>query len=547
MINVKRFFEGASVHASRASSTTPTISVVMPSYRLRENGLTIRSIESVLNQTFSDFEFIIIDDGSNDGLFDVLQQYHQADDRITVIRYDTNSGIPAIRSDEGMMRARGRYIAYQFEDDFWTETALECLLSYVPKQAESVFVYGIANTIGGGEFTKSFPLLGDLPFDYAKLKIANFIANNAVLHSQSLIDTVGMYDPHLLMRRHCDHDLWLRMARLVQPTWCNEIVASVSIAEQHSLGTTVTVDTTMTQLYLTLPRNTQLIPSVIGDFDVTSTEMLPSYDEIDLFQRDYVTTYVAQHANLFGDEERDKLLVSRARPTRLLVAGTTYSTAIDLAVGNFARAIDKPSHQQVFIPEINATLLDFKLFDNILLYGTASEYGAKAMEMAHHFDKPIGYLMDEHVLRLYEMGEQFAHLKPDTYHYIHAEKQIREADAVICCSEIVQSQVRPLNPRALYLKSTIPEHYIRSPFSKPANGRGKRKYAIFGSPTQEKAIAAMWRDIAKFCRKFKDSVEFYFWGFDASKLEPLAVPTTVRQFPQTYEEYMSTLRQKTTS
>ena len=93
---------------------SPTVSVVMAVY----NGQTYlaEAIESILHQTFVDFEFIIIDDGSNDGTPVILDHYHTLDDRIRLSRNESNLGLTA-SLNIGLKLACGRYIARQDADD----------------------------------------------------------------------------------------------------------------------------------------------------------------------------------------------------------------------------------------------------------------------------------------------------------------------------------------------------------------------------------------------------------------------------------------------
>ncbi len=100
----------------------PKISVVMPV--MNEERYVRYSIESILSQTFSDFEFIIIDDGSTDGTPEILADYARRDGRIRIIRNNRNMGIS--RSlNIGIKAARGDYIARMDGDDVNTPDRFE--------------------------------------------------------------------------------------------------------------------------------------------------------------------------------------------------------------------------------------------------------------------------------------------------------------------------------------------------------------------------------------------------------------------------------------
>lgn len=96
------------------SSDKPTVSVILPTYNRR--GLIARSIRSVLQQTYRDFELIVVDDGSTDGTAAVLRKFR--DRRMRVFRLRRNKGAGAARNT-GIRRAKGDYIAFQDSDDEW--------------------------------------------------------------------------------------------------------------------------------------------------------------------------------------------------------------------------------------------------------------------------------------------------------------------------------------------------------------------------------------------------------------------------------------------
>ncbi len=97
------------------SATVPMISVVMPAYNA--SGYIGQTIESVLNQTFTDFELLIIDDGSTDSTLTVAHQYGRRDRRIKVIS-QANQGVSATRN-RGIQEAKGQFMAFLDADDLW--------------------------------------------------------------------------------------------------------------------------------------------------------------------------------------------------------------------------------------------------------------------------------------------------------------------------------------------------------------------------------------------------------------------------------------------
>ncbi|MBE6462776.1 MAG: glycosyltransferase [Alphaproteobacteria bacterium] len=106
-------------------TTTPEISVIMPVYN---TSLYLRqSIESVINQTFTNWELICINDGSTDNSLEILEEYASKDPRITIIDQE-NQGLSCARNN-GIKKSTGKYIAFIDSDDFYATNFLECLYS----------------------------------------------------------------------------------------------------------------------------------------------------------------------------------------------------------------------------------------------------------------------------------------------------------------------------------------------------------------------------------------------------------------------------------
>lgn len=105
------------------------ISVVLPVYNVKQ--YLDRCMESVLKQTYTNIEIILVDDGSTDGSSEVCDAYAKKDDRIVVI-HKKNGGLSSARN-AGTERATGEYITYIDSDDFVTETYVEYLYSLIEK------------------------------------------------------------------------------------------------------------------------------------------------------------------------------------------------------------------------------------------------------------------------------------------------------------------------------------------------------------------------------------------------------------------------------
>lgn len=109
----------------------PVISVVIPAYNA-ENFIA-EAIESVLCQSYKDFELLVVNDCSTDKTRVVVERFALADKRVCLINLSTNKGAPAAPRNIGVQRARGRWIAFLDADDIWHPYKLQRQISLLDK------------------------------------------------------------------------------------------------------------------------------------------------------------------------------------------------------------------------------------------------------------------------------------------------------------------------------------------------------------------------------------------------------------------------------
>lgn len=157
-----------------------SVSVLLPSYNHEK--YIGETIESVLNQTFSDFEFIIIGDCSPDNSVEIIKKYVDKDDRIKFYIHDKNMGI-AKTENELIDLAKGKYIAFLNSDDVWHESKLEKQLNLLEKD-ENLIIWTEGEIIDensnlvGKKFTKTYG---------SRKKKLNGDIFNALLHGNYIL------------------------------------------------------------------------------------------------------------------------------------------------------------------------------------------------------------------------------------------------------------------------------------------------------------------------------------------------------------------------
>lgn len=193
----------------RDSSKTPLVSVVMSVYNgekyLRE------AVDSILNQTFTDFEFIIINDGSTDDTLKIIKSYK--DPRIVLISRE-NKGLVA-SLNEGTRKARGSYIARQDDDDVSMSDRLEKQVRYMREHSTCAVVGSRIREIDedGMRYYREV-LSNTLPNGSLELSLSfcNPLAHGSVLIRTALLRDVGLYDEKYWPAE--DYELWVRMSKV---------------------------------------------------------------------------------------------------------------------------------------------------------------------------------------------------------------------------------------------------------------------------------------------------------------------------------------------
>ncbi len=186
---------------------TPTVTVLMAMYNgeryLRE------SIDSILDQTFTDFEFLIVNDGSTDDTAKILQSYH--DPRITILHNENNIGIP--RSvNKGLRMARGEYIARMDVDDISLPHRFRLQVDYLDTHPGVGALGGAVELIDGQGRTIG---KNDCFLEHQAIKallLVNCFSfyNPTTMMRRNLVQQIGMYNER--MKYAQDYDLWWRLS-----------------------------------------------------------------------------------------------------------------------------------------------------------------------------------------------------------------------------------------------------------------------------------------------------------------------------------------------
>lgn len=162
----------------------PKVSIIMPSFN-KEKYIS-KSIESILDQTYKDWELLVIDDASIDKSVEIIKSYH--DSRIRFFQNKSNIGIAATRNI-GLLKAKGEYIALLDADDLSTEYRIEKEVDFLDNNSNIDVVFGDFRIIDENDAVKEtyFTPLRDPDFIKAKLMVRDVIPNGSCMYRKEFI------------------------------------------------------------------------------------------------------------------------------------------------------------------------------------------------------------------------------------------------------------------------------------------------------------------------------------------------------------------------
>lgn len=182
----------------------PELTIIIPTFNRAD--FLKESIQSVLSQTFTDFELIVVDDGSTDHTAEVAREFSG----IHYVSCPVNSGVSHARN-LGIGLARGRYICFLDSDDLWVKSKLETQVRWMEAHADCRLCYTdeiwIRKGVRVNPMNKHRKYSGDI---FSRSLPLCIVSPSSVLMRASLFDEVGMFDEDLPVCE--DYDLWLRIS-----------------------------------------------------------------------------------------------------------------------------------------------------------------------------------------------------------------------------------------------------------------------------------------------------------------------------------------------
>ncbi len=198
-------------------SSTPLVSVVMCVYN--DERYLGKSIESILKQTFTDFELIIVDDGSTDKTAAILDSIKQKDSRIKVFHKE-NTGTTA-SANFGISKARGKYIARLDSDDISYPNRLQTEVEILEHNSDVGLIGGGADMIDqDGNIIGTRNIITKNP--KRTLLFRNIFQQSDVMFRKSVFEALGGYREKF--KNGEDYDMWLRISEVADIVKLNDVL-----------------------------------------------------------------------------------------------------------------------------------------------------------------------------------------------------------------------------------------------------------------------------------------------------------------------------------
>ena len=214
------------------------VSIIVPTYNRAH--FIAEAINSVLNQTFRDFEMIVVDNYSSDNTESVVKSYN--DERIRYFK-NRNNGLISINRNYGIKKSRGAYIAFLDDDDLWLPEKLAKQVDILDSNNELGLVYSDSYIIDrdGHEREQTYfysrkPLGGNV-FD--ELLQNSPIPLLTVMVRREVLDKVGEFNPRYKIAQ--DYDLWLRIVEYYPVDFMEQPLAKFRVHSESSYQRNIVV------------------------------------------------------------------------------------------------------------------------------------------------------------------------------------------------------------------------------------------------------------------------------------------------------------------
>ncbi len=219
--------EGGTGRTDEIYSETDKVSIIMPMYNTEK--FVEESIHSVLNQTYTNWELLVVDDCSKDGSVEIVKKFCEQDERIILIQNEKNSGA-ALSRNTALMQATGKWIAFLDSDDLWECDKLKKQISFMRKNN---YHFSYTNYTEIDDDGKSLGRRWTGPGKVTKFKmyLFNYMGCLTVMYDREYVGQVQVAN----LKKRNDYALWVKVVKKCPAFLLKEDLAVYRVRQSGSI------------------------------------------------------------------------------------------------------------------------------------------------------------------------------------------------------------------------------------------------------------------------------------------------------------------------
>ena len=493
--NSKRFDD----HQITVSPESPLVSVIISTFNRPEQ--LVEALRSVLNQTFTNFEIVVVNDAGCNVEATVAQLNSPS---IVCLRHETNQGVAAARNT-GLRAARGKYVAYLDDDDVYYAEHLQTLVDYLAGHPGMVAYTNAAcsqQELTGGQWKV---VRRDVPYSHDwsndRILVENFVPTLCFMHEKVFLEKAGYFDETL--RRHEDWDLWIRLSRHYPFAHIAQVTCEFVRRNDASSMTS--------QSLAPFLETMQRIYTKYAEFTAGRAELLESRKA--------------------KEEDLRELVECQSKTPKFSVGFLTMDPKVTACA--YLRLTAPLGRLQDCHEIVNLQVCDIVngrlKIDSQLLRMTRVLIVQRGLAAHLSYDVLRQAIPNPSVKIVFELDDALTML-PSThegYKYFQSvrpqiENYLKNADLVTVTTPKLKELYSHFNENIEVLPNTVDTRVWLSAEPRPSQN-GKISILFSGTVTHQHDLALVEGAIERIIREFPQRVEFLFWG---------NVPPMLKNFPQ---------------
>ncbi|HTV41928.1 MAG TPA: glycosyltransferase [Candidatus Sulfotelmatobacter sp.] len=496
----------------------PLISVIVPTFNRTE--MLVETLRSILNQTFRNFEIIVVNDAGCDVEPAVAQLGNQP---IICLRHETNRGVPAARNT-GLRAARGKYVAYLDDDDLYYPEHLQTLLNYLeahPGAAAYTDACCSHQELVNGQWTV---VRRDVPYshdwDNDRVLVENFVPTLCFMHEKAFLEKAGYFDETL--RRHEDWDLWIRLSRHFPFAHIPQVTCEFL---RRNDASSMTMQS-LAPFLETMKRIHSAYAGLISNRpDIEECQKAKQDDLQELAQNQSKTPKFALGVLTIDPKDTACAYLRLTAPLQRL---QDCHEIISLAVCDLVNGKLKIDPRLLCAARV---LVVQRGMAAILPYQTLRQaIPNPAVKIIFELDDALTLIPRNH-----QGYQYFKSLTP------RIEDYLKNADMVTVSTPKLKQLYSYFNENIGVLPNTVDTGVWLAPERKRAR-TDKLSILFSGTVTHEHDLALIEKAIERIIQEFPERVEFMFWGNAPATLKHYSQVKTVSSFVQKYSDYARQLK-----